>query len=331
MSLFLGVDGGGTKTAFLLLDEFGRILATHHESGSYYIQVGIEGVRRVVIDGTRAVVSRIGRQPRDLDFAFFGLPAHGEDRVNTLQLDQLPRELLSAERYRCGNDMICGWAGSLACRDGINVVAGTGSICYGEYRHRMARCGGWGELFSDEGSAYWIAREGLTVFSRMSDHRTARGPLYDLVMARFGLANDIELCGKIYDREAQQRDRIAALSILVRQAAEAGDTAALDIFTRAGHALAELADTTRRTLGFPDSETVPVSYSGGLFRSGVLLLTPFMSSLRARYGAFAPQAPRFGPATGAALYAAYCNGAPLSDQALEALDSRRDLDHLHTE
>ncbi len=30
--------------------------------------------------------------------------------------------------------MVCGWAGSLACADGINVVAGTGSICYGEYR-----------------------------------------------------------------------------------------------------------------------------------------------------------------------------------------------------
>ncbi len=59
----------------------------------------------------------------------------------------------------CGNDMVCGWAGSLACADGINVVAGTGSICYGEYQGRSARCGGWGELFSDEGSAYWIARQ----------------------------------------------------------------------------------------------------------------------------------------------------------------------------
>ena len=74
--------------------------------------------------------------------------------------------------------MVCGWAGALAGEDGINIVAGTGSIAYGEYRGRSARAGGWGELFSDEGSAYWLAREGLRLFSRMSDGRAPRGALY---------------------------------------------------------------------------------------------------------------------------------------------------------
>ena len=88
------------------------------------------------------------------------------------------RALLDASRYRCGNDMICSWAGSLACADGISVIAGTGSMAYGEYAGRAARAGGWGELIGDEGSAYWIAREGMNLFSRMSDGRAPRGPLY---------------------------------------------------------------------------------------------------------------------------------------------------------
>ena len=74
--------------------------------------------------------------------------------------------------------MVCSWAGSLACADGISVIAGTGSMAYGEYAGRQARCGGWGELIGDEGSAYWIAREGMNLFSRMSDGRAARGPLH---------------------------------------------------------------------------------------------------------------------------------------------------------
>ena len=67
------------------------------------------------------------------------------------------------------------------------IVAGTGSIAYGEYAGRHARAGGWGDLFGDEGSAFWIAREGLRLFSRMSDGRAARGPLYDLLRERFEL------------------------------------------------------------------------------------------------------------------------------------------------
>jgi len=86
----------------------------------------------------------------DVDFAFFGLPAYGEDTTLIRELDQLPRRCLPANAFLCGNDMICGWAGSLLCRDGISIVAGTGSICYGERNGSIARCGGWGELFSDE-------------------------------------------------------------------------------------------------------------------------------------------------------------------------------------
>jgi N-acetylglucosamine kinase-like BadF-type ATPase len=95
--------------------------------------------------------------------------------------------LLGNGRFACGNDMICGWAGSLGCEDGINIVAGTGSIGYGERQGESARVGGWGEAFGDEGSAHWIAIQGLALFSRMSDGRMARGPLYDRVVEAFSL------------------------------------------------------------------------------------------------------------------------------------------------
>src|SRR5690606_22317786 len=131
-------------------------------------------------------------------FAFIGLPAYGEDSATTATMDAMPSALLNVSSYRCANDTVCSWAGSLACEDGISVFAGTGSVAYGQYAGREARAGGWGELIGDEGSAYWIAREGLNLFSRMSDGRTARGPLYDLVRARFGITLDLDLCARIY-------------------------------------------------------------------------------------------------------------------------------------
>ncbi len=136
-------------------------------------------------------------------------------------------QALPHRRYSCGNDMVCGWAGALAGADGINIVSGTGSIAYGEFAGRNARAGGWGELFSDEGSSYWLAREGLRLFARMSDGRSPRGSLYEHVRRHFSLRSDLDLCAAIYGKIAAQRSQFAQLSRLVIVAAKDGDRAAL--------------------------------------------------------------------------------------------------------
>ena len=152
-------------------------------------------------------------------------------------MDALPSTILKRDRYRCDSDMVCSWAGSLACADGISVIAGTGSMAYGEYRGRAARSGGWGEIIGDEGSAYWIAREGMNLFSRMSDGRAARGPLYDLVRQRLELMADLDLCARVYGVEVNTRSAFAQFAPLVHDAACLGDAEAISIFHRAAQAL----------------------------------------------------------------------------------------------
>lgn len=321
--MYLGVDGGGTKTAFVLLDASGAVRATHEAGSSYYIQVSMDEVRRVLEEGVRAVLAKARCELSDIAFAFFGLPAHGEDRENTAALDAMPTAFLPANRYLCGNDMVCGWAGALACADGISVVGGTGSICYGEFNGTVARSGGWGELFSDEGSAYWIARAGLTLFSRMSDNRQPRGPLHYIFKKHLGLSEDIDLCSLIYNEWNQDRDRIAGLSKLVYEAARAGDEQARAIFGRAGEELAELVDATRRSLQVPPASVVPVSYSGGVFGSGEMVIEPFRKALHTLHASYALRTPRFSPGIGAALYAARQSGASLPESALETLLTRQ--------
>lgn len=317
--MFLGVDGGGSKTEFVLLDAGGRLLARHQQPGSYYIQVGMDEVRRVIAEGTREVLQQAGATPAAVTFAFYGLPSYGEDQANTARLHELPSLVLPVDRYHCANDMICGWAGSLGCRDGINVIAGTGSIAYGERAGRGVRCGGWGELFSDEGSAYWIAREGLSQFSKMSDGRLPRGPLHALLTRQLQLGEDLYLTDIIYNGWKQERNRIAALSQWVKDAADAGDTVAQEVFSRAGVELAALIDATRRQLGFDASEMVLISYSGGAFNAGGWLLDPMLAALRGAHAGYAMQAPLFSPAIGAALYAARRAGKTFEAQALSAL------------
>lgn len=305
---FLGVDGGGTKTAFVLTDRDGRELARHEGGSSYHIQIGAESLHTLLHDGVHAVLGKAGARSEDVIFAFFGLPAHGEDSQVQPFLDGIPETLFGHRRYACGNDMICGWAGSLAGEDGINIVAGTGSIGYGERQGLSARGGGWGEVFSDEGSAYWIAVQGLNAFSRMADGRVPRGPLHDLFTRELELKTDLDLCAYVYDRTAPQRDRIAALSRLVAKAAAQGDEAAQRVFVDAGQELAAIVDSIRRRLQYPPGERVNLSYSGGVFQSGELILEPFRQQLSACSPDYRIVTPRHSPAMGAVIYAARLSG-----------------------
>lgn len=312
---YLGVDGGGTKTAFVLMDRDGRERARHEGGSSYHVEIGVERLHLVLQEGVRAVLEQAKASADEVRFAFFGLPAHGEDSQVQPVLDVIPEALLGHHRYACGNDMICGWAGSLGGEDGINIVAGTGSIGYGERQGLAARGGGWGEVFSDEGSAYWIAAQGLNAFSRMADGRQPTGPLLALLRREFALASDLDLCGRIYAKDTPQRDRIAALSRLVAQAAAEGDHAARRIFDQAGQELAEIVDGIRRRLAYPPGERVALSYSGGVFQSGDLILEPFRRSLAACSPDYEIISPRCSPATGAALYAARLAGETLAVSA----------------
>ena len=319
-AVYLGVDGGGTKTALVLIDSDGRVRATHLAPGSYYLSIGIDALGAVLADAVRSVLAKAELRIDDLDYSFFGLPAYGEDSTLIGALSRLPERCLPTGTYSCGNDMICGWAGSLLCADGISVVAGTGSICYGERRGAVARNGGWGELFSDEGSAYWIACQGLNLFSRMSDGRAAKGPLYEIVRQALELAEDLDLCAHVFTRLGGDRARIAQLGKWVTEAARAGDAQAADIIRQAAAELSLMVDATRRRLGFTAAELVAVSYSGGVFdHVGALLLDAFTASLNAHGPGYRVSQPVLPPAIGAALYAAKRRGRPLSAAAIDNL------------
>ncbi|MEO6104345.1 MAG: BadF/BadG/BcrA/BcrD ATPase family protein [Pseudoxanthomonas sp.] len=301
---FLGVDGGGTKTRFALIDGEGRVLAEAQLGTTYHPQVGFEAVREILTAGVDQVLQQAGLSGATIGYAFFGLPAYGEDRHATSLLQAIPRAVLGHERYACDNDMVCGWAGSLACSDGINVIAGTGSMGYGQRQGTAARAGGWGEAFSDEGSAYWIAAQGLNAYSRMSDGRLPRGALHAVFNEALALEQDLDICALVYGEQAYSRGDFAKLSLLVAKAAGLGDATAQRIYRQAGSELAGIADALRLSLGFAAGETVPLSYSGGAFSAGDLLLIPFTESLRSASANFELRMPLHEPHYGAAMYAA---------------------------
>ena len=322
MRTYLGVDGGGSKTRFLLINESGQVLGSHTEGPAYHLEIGVEALEAMLARGIEHTLQRASLAPTKLTFAFLGLPAYGEDRALQSHLDAAPSRALPAGNYRCGNDMVCGWAGALAGAEGINIVAGTGSIAYGEYGGCSARAGGWGELFSDEGSAYWLAREGLHLFSCMSDGRVPRGALYELVRQHFMLQHDLDLCAAIYGKRLAQRSRFAQLSRLVVEAASAGDTAAHALFVRAATELGDIIDAVRNRLNVPPEVRLAVSYSGGMFAPHDLLLVPLREALANPARSYSFLDARLPSDAGAAVHAAKLSGKPLDAASIATLEAQ---------
>jgi N-acetylglucosamine kinase-like BadF-type ATPase len=318
--VFLGVDGGGTKTALCLVTDDGRVAATLRAPSCYYLgkREGVALVERVLRHGVAAVCRLAGIAPAEIAYGFVALPGYGEVSADIPALDAVPRAVLGHDRYACGNDMVAGWAGSLGAVDGINVVSGTGSICYGERAGRRVRVGGWGELFGDEGSGHWIGLRGMQVFSQMSDGRLPPGPLLDLVRTHLRPAADLDVIAITMVRWRTNRRRVAALSTVVAEAADRGDGQACAILSEAAANLVSLVDTARRRLGYAGGEAVPVSHSGGVFSVArvrdefVRLLTETRTDHQFRQ-------PLHPPVVGAALYAAKLAGAPLTPAALARL------------
>lgn len=315
-SVFLGVDGGGTKTALALLGGDGAVLATALAPSCYYIGASIDLVEDVLRTGIGSVCDDAGLTPDQIAYAFVALPGYGEVASDIETLNAIPGRVLGHQRYGCDNDAVAGWAGSLGAVDGVNVIAGTGSMTYGEHNGRRLRVGGWGELFDDEGSAYWIAIRGLSAFAQMSDGRLPTGPLRERMAAHLQLAASLDLVDVVLNRWHGDRAKVASLARVVSAAAADGDRVCAAILRQAGQALAALVKATITQLGYAPGEVVPVSWSGGVFTCDEVR-TAFRDDLTDTPVEL--RDPLFSPVLGAALYAARLAGTPLTPEAVDAL------------
>lgn len=294
MGIWIGIDGGGTKTKFLAVNENGKRLGSYITGGSYYHMDGIETVCTRLSEGITAV-----KQDNEILGICFGMPGFGESSTSDYEAVERIRSSLAPYELYVVNDVEAGWAGSLALAPGVNIVAGTGSIAYGRNQEGMhARSGGWMEFFSDEGSGYWLGRRTLELFAKQSDGRLPKDKLYELLKSHLALRDDNDLNNLIRDKYAPSREKTASLQRVLFAAAEAGDRSAMKLYEEAGQELALIADAVIRKLKF--SSTPTLSYSGGVFETGDLILKPFRASMKMQAKLAAPA---LEPVEGAVLLA----------------------------
>ncbi len=310
---FVGVDSGGTKTSFVLADDHGRILARRLSGGGRFLEIGADGLRTLIADGVTALCAKAGVEREQIMMAGLGFPGYGEQEGSEGEILAACEAAIGAGRVVCECDSYLGWAGSLAMQPGINVVAGTGSICYGvNEAGASARSSGWG-VYCDEGSCRWIGERVIQLFTRQSDGRMPRTALYDIFKQHFGIDHDLHFIGPLNHELGGDAAKVAQLQRLCKAGFDAGDPHAKAIYDEAADELWLAIRTTVRALNLERSP-FRVSYSGGLFRAGACILDPLRQRIEAAGGTLV--APRFEPEEGAVL------------MAMRSVDPQRDFSTL---
>ncbi len=155
---------------------------------------------------------------------------------------------------------------------GVVVIAGTGSIAYGVGPDATAaRAGGWGEVYGDEGSAFWVGARGLAAVVRAADHRGAATMLSSLMLRHAGVDRIDGLVSEVFDRK-DRRQAIAAMAGLVAKADSEGDAVAAEILRDAAAELTLAAASVVEQLAMR-GERFRVVLSGGLFKMAPALAT----------------------------------------------------------
>ena len=299
---YLGIDGGGTKTAFEIIDDKGNILSSFTTATCSYIQIGKENFGKVISEGVAGVCEKANIDISEVNYSCIGIPSFGEISSDTSDLVSIAMNALQSSNVKCVNDVEIAWAGSLACEPGINLLAGTGSMGFGvDDKNNTVRTGGWGHLFGDEGSAYWLGKKLIELFTKQADGRIEKGMTYNIVCEEFDIKSDFDFISVVYNKLKFKRDEIAKLQLLLYKAAEQGDRYAIGLYKQAAYELSLMVFAIINQLNFDAGKSLLVSYSGGVFKAGELIFAPLREYLSG-YN-ITLQEPILSPVTGAALYA----------------------------
>ncbi len=269
----LGVDGGGSKTLAVIVNERGEEIGRGLSGSANYSMVGLEEamkhVSAAIEQATRAAHCAIPVRK-----AWVGLA--GLDRQADYDLIY-PRVQNLAEQVQLTNDgelLLAGLDKSI----GVVLISGTGSIALGrDAAGHKARAGGWGHILGDEGSGYMIAKNALQAVVRAYDGRGPHTALRERILRAWNLQTTDELIGEIYGEP--EKAKIASLSSAVMLTARSGDQVAATIVQHASRELALAVNAVCQNLVFPSHE-IPLALGGGLLLNEADFCTQVIQHIR---------------------------------------------------
>jgi N-acetylglucosamine kinase-like BadF-type ATPase len=318
--LVLGVDGGGTSTVAVVVNEKKELKGVGLAGPCRYHEIGIKAAQNNLtkaIDSAYPCQRITGQLP--FEQAVFGIGGlDSEVDRNVI------KKFVKSKKIACDslivNDVVIAFYATTLGFPGIVVVSGTGSIMYGsDTKNVSGLIGGWGWLIGDEGSAVYIARKALQEAAKISDgRREERTDLIDQILKYFEIGELREIISKLSAKKINLR-YVSGFSKIVTQVAEKGDRVAREILKEAAIELVDGVEATAKRI-FLINDFI-VGCTGGVFRSK-LLYHHFKHEVLARFPTVAVKDPIFYPVVGAIVMGLDRAGIKMNEREVEDLEKK---------
>jgi N-acetylglucosamine kinase-like BadF-type ATPase len=246
-----------------VLSENGALLREHRGPGANATTLGVDDAADVIVKTIRGVLH--GADPAAIHI---GAAGTGRARV-AAALQDLVHIAFPHARIGVGDDAAIALRSAIPVGDGAVLIAGTGSIAYGEHGSQAYRAGGLGYLAGDEGSAFWIGMQAVKLYGRVLDGRAQRDETTDLVARALAAPDRDAFLDALYDVPFKPAT-IAALAPSIIAFAGKGNRASTKIVQQAASELGDLLKAALRGAQLLDAMP-QIALCGGLLEENSLL------------------------------------------------------------
>jgi N-acetylglucosamine kinase-like BadF-type ATPase len=277
-NLYLGVDGGGTKTHVVLIDDEKNIVGEGFAGASNPLRVGVAVAVKNIFTAIDKACDTANRSRGDIVSAQIGLAGVRREDLRYI-IKKNVRERLKFRKIEVTTDAEIALYAATEGKEGLVIIAGTGSICMGKNaKGESASAGGWGPIAGDEGGGAGISRRALQAIAKSSDGRGKPTKLSDYAVEYFRAGRLEDLSVAIYAPQVDNA-RIAGFAKFVVQAARENDEVATEVIAEAGRELGIAAVAVIKKLKLKNRK-FPIGKVGSIFKSEDLIVKPLLEKVR---------------------------------------------------
>ena len=226
MAYIIGIDAGGTSTKAVAYTTAGHELG-RFKAGS--ANPAAAGLQQAAHNLERVIALCREQWGEEVDYILIGAAGVETGQLKP-QLLSMMRELNPKSIVDLISDALLVLEARLEDRDGIALIAGTGSVAWGKQGRRTHRVGGWGHLIGDLGSGYAIAMQAIREMAACIDSGQPVNPLGEQIMKHLQINSWRGIVDFVYQSD---KAGIASLLPMLEQAAVEQDQTAVALFNEA--------------------------------------------------------------------------------------------------
>lgn len=259
----LGIDGGGTKTEFLLTDLNGKEIRRLLLGDSNPVNKGIEKTCSVIDEGITEICQEFDIGEISVFAGIAGAKCGDNQRLINTFLSKF-----GFAACDCGSDIDLALEVALKGKNGVAVIMGTGIAAFARSEEKLHRSGGRGYMIDKGGSGFYFGSDALNSAFEFIEGRGGSETILKLIEKKLGKSLEASVA-EIYSGGASF---VASFAPVVFEAFNLGDSTASEIIDRNTYEAAKIINGACKSMNKNNNKIV---ICGGLCKQKEILY-PFL-------------------------------------------------------